>query len=68
MFMSSKCQHHEVSILPNRSTLINAIPIKFLNGVFYVEIYKLIIKFIWKIKLPIILNILMKKKLGEFAL
>jgi len=67
MFMDRKTQYYQ-DFLPNLIYRFNAIPIKFLVS-YFVDINKLILKFIWRGKRPRIANIIVKEsKAGRLKL
>lgn len=51
-----------MQILPNLKYRYNVISIKISVGIFFAEISKLVLKFIWKYKRPKISKVITKKK------
>ena len=61
MFMSKKINVVRIPVFPNLSYRLNAISIK-ISARSFMEIYKLILKFIWRGKSPRMANTILNEK------
>ena len=67
MFMDPKAQYCQLSVLPLMNDGFNS-DLNYNYTCLFVDIDKMILKFIWKFKAPGIANTILKNKVGEFIL